>query len=156
MLEIQKEDITSYFDENSLIKDDYYNSIKNLIKCKYCNKILKEPMMCKECQLAICKNCIDNLNKDNHECENPVFTKNTQAISLLGTLKYLCQNCKGEIKGDDIENHLKNGCIKNNNPTKLIDAIFRKKVLTKLDKEEIKKLSEQKDKVNHLSSKYLN
>jgi len=41
--------------------DDYYKGIKSLIQCKYCNKILKDPMMCKECQGAYCNNCIDEL-----------------------------------------------------------------------------------------------
>ena len=107
MLENQKGDINSYFDENSLIEDGYFNSIKSLITCKYCNKILKEPMMCNECQGKFCKNCIEELGKDNHKCESPVYIENTNAKSLLGTLKYLCKNCKSEIKGSDIENHLK-------------------------------------------------
>ena len=153
MKENQKEDITSYFDENSLLEDDYYNNIKNLIKCKYCNKILKEPMMCRECLGTFCLNCIEELGKDNHKCESPVYIENTNAKSLLGTLKYLCKNCKNEIKGKDIENHLKDGCKKNLNPSKLMDAIYRKEKLRKLSPGEIKKLSDENTKVNHISSK---
>ena len=46
---------------------------------------------------------------------------------MIQKLKYLCNNCKQEVKEADIESHIKNGCIKNKNPTKLIDAIYRKK-----------------------------
>ena len=153
MLEIEKGDINSYFDKNILIEDDHYNSIKSIIQCKYCNKILKEPMMCKECLGAFCKNCIDELGKNNHKCESPVYVENTNAKALLGTLKYLCKNCKSEVKGSDIENHLKEGCEKNENPSKLMDCIFRKKSLTKLKQEEIKKLEDKKTNMYHISSK---
>ena len=156
MKENQKEDINSYFDENSLIEDDYYNNIKNLIKCKYCNKILKEPLMCRECLDAFCKNCIDELGKDNHKCESPVYIENTNAKDLLGTLKYLCKNCKSEVKGKDIENHLKEGCIENRNMSKLFDAIYRKEKLRKLSLDEIKRLSNEKFNVNHISCKFFN
>ena len=156
MLENQKGDINSYFDENSLIEDGYFNSIKSIITCQYCNKILKEPMMCQKCQGKFCKNCIEELGKDNHKCESPVYIENTNAKELLGTLKYLCKNCKSEIKGKDIENHLKEGCIRNRKPTELMDAIYRKQSLKKLTKEEIKKLQNEKNKANIITGKLYN
>ena len=154
MLENEKGDINSYFDENSLIEDDHYNSIKSIIQCKYCNKILKEPLMCRECLGTFCLNCIEELGKDNHKCESPVYIENTNAKSLLGTLKYLCKNCKNEIKGKDIENHLKEGCIENRNMSKLFDTIYRKEKLRKLALDEIKRLSNEN--VNHISCKFFN
>ena len=54
-----EDDSGVYFDDDCLIEDDYYNSVKNLIKCNFCNKILQEPMMCLDCQSALCKNCKD-------------------------------------------------------------------------------------------------
>ena len=68
-----EDDLEPYFDENNPIEDDYYKGIKSLIQCKYCNKILKDPMMCKECQGAYCNNCIDELNSDNHKCKKPLI-----------------------------------------------------------------------------------
>jgi len=44
-----EDDLDIYFDEDCLIKDEYYNSVKNLIKYNFCHKILQEPMMCLEC-----------------------------------------------------------------------------------------------------------
>lgn len=151
MKENQEDDV--FFDDSCLIEDDYYSSIKELIKCKICKKILKEPMMCLGCQSAFCKNCTDNLNQENHSCENPKYQENKTAISLLKTLKYLCKNCKSEVKAGDIENHLEKGCQKNENPTKYINEIFRKQSLIRLNHDEIKKLSENKKKVNHITSK---
>ena len=142
-----------YFDDDCLIEDDYYRSIKDLIKCNFCHKILHEPMMCLDCQAAFCKNCKDELENINHKCEKPSYVQNKSAISLIGQLKYLCKNCKSEIKEIDIENHLKEDCLKNENPSKLINAIYRKKALKKLNRQEIKSISEQNKKVNHISGK---
>jgi len=154
MLERDIEDIENigpYFDENSPIEDEYYKGIKNLVVCNYCNKILKNPMMCIECQGAFCQKCTDELTDENHKCKKPTYSKNQGAIALLKNLKYLCNNCKNEIKQENIEAHLNEGCAKNENPTKLMDEIFRKKTLQKLTQDEIKKLSEEKKKVNHLT-----
>ena len=140
-----------YFTDDCLIEDEYYNGIKDLIKCKFCHKILKDPMMCNDCQGAFCKSCSEELINDNHKCEKPTFAKNKNAIEMIKKLKYLCNNCKREIREMDIEDHIKEGCIKNKNPTKLINSIYRKKTLKKLDVNEKKKLSDKK--VNHISCK---
>ena len=63
-----------------------------------------------------------------------------------------CKNCIDEL-GKDIENHLKEGCIENRNMSKLFDTIYRKEKLRKLSPGEIKKLSDENTKVNHISSK---
>ena len=63
------------------------------------------------------------------------------------------QNCKTEVKEIDIENHIKEGCLKNENPTKLINSIYRKKALKKLTQQEIKRITEENKKVNHISGK---
>ena len=152
-IEEDEEDSKSYFDEDNPIEDEYYKGIKNLIQCKYCNKIIKDPMMCKDCQGGFCNKCISELNKKNHKCKKPSYVKNISAISLLKNIKYLCNNCKNEIKQENIETHLKEGCVKNENPTKLMDEIFRKKTLQKLTQDEIKNLSEEKENVNHLTCK---
>ena len=151
MLEKEINSIESYFDENSLIEDEYYNGIKDSIKCKYCNNILKSPMMCEKCQWAFCNNCTEEIQNDNHKCENPSYIENKLANSLLGNLKYLCKNCKCEIKQSDIENHLIKKCVKNDNPIKYIDELYRKQKLIKLDSDEIKKIPGNK--MNHISSK---
>ena len=153
MSENLTEETNKYFDENSLIEEDYYNGIKETIKCKYCNNILKSPMMCMECFLTFCKKCTEEMGDECHKCKEPKYVENKQTISLLGKLKYLCKNCNKEIFKADIEAHLKEGCAKNDNPTKLMDEIYRKKKLIKLNEDEIKKLHGKK--INHISGKKL-
>ena len=150
------DEIYPYIDDDCLIEDELYKDIKDTIKCKYCNEILKEPMMCIVCGESFCNNCIKKMQKDkknSHKCKKAKYVKNQNTIKLMGKLKYLCKNCKYEIKKEDIENHLKEGCEKNENPSKLMDCIFRKKSLTKLKQEEIKKLEDKKTNMYHISSK---
>lgn len=154
MLE-EDEDSNAYFTDKNLIEDEYYLGIKDLVTCKLCHNILKEPMMCLECQKSFCKNCSEELTIDFHLCEKPNFIKNKNVIEMIQKLKYLCNNCKQEVKEADIESHIKNGCIKNKNPTKLIDAIYRKKALKLLTPGEKNKLSDGNVKVNHISGKIL-
>ena len=91
--------------------------------------------------------------KNQHKCKKAKYVENENMIKTMGKLKYLCNNCKHEIKKEDIENHLKEGCERNENTTKLMDCIFRKKSLTKIDQEEVKKLTDKKTKIEHISSK---
>ena len=155
MKEIFEEDISAYFDEKSLIEDEYYNTIKDMIKCKHCHNMLKDPMMCIKCQREYCRNCIGELGKEEHPCENSDFVKYKyhSAISFIGKLKYLCKNCKAEIKKEEIENHIKEGCVKNDTPSQLINEFYRKQNLRILKRDEKETLSNQKKNVNHISSK---
>ena len=148
----EKNDEDNYFDLDNPIEDEYYKGIKKLIKCNNCGKIIKDPMMCKECQAAFCKKCTEEINVQ-HKCKNPSFVENMSASFLLKSLKYLCQNCKVEVKQEQIEKHLEEGCVLNDKPTKLYDEIFRKKQLETVTNDEIKKLPEEKKDVNHITCK---
>ena len=148
----ENEEPKSYFDLDNPIEDEYYKGIKNLIKCKNCGKIIKDPMMCKECQGAFCKKCTEETNGE-HKCADPSFVENISANFLLKNLKYLCQNCKDEVKQEKIESHLKEGCIQNEKPSTLIEEIFRKKSLEPVTQEELKKLPGQSKNVNHVTCK---
>ena len=54
---ITNDNSNEYFDDNSLVEDDYYYRIKDIITCKSCNNIiLNDPMMCNKCHLTLCKN----------------------------------------------------------------------------------------------------
>ena len=151
MLKESNKNLESYFDENSPIKDDFFNAFKNMIACRYCGEILKDPLICIECQESFCSKCTKELNKKIHQCIHPSFQKNISAISLLENVKYLCNNCKNVIPKKNIEKHLKDGCIKIENP--LINEIFRKESLQKLTDDELKNLSKEKNNINHLTCK---
>ena len=156
MLEKRIEVEEPYFDDDCLIENEYYNDIKDIIKCNYCSQILKEPMICLSCQLPFCKKCTKNAAKKKniyHKCKKPKYDENKNVINTMAKLKYLCKNCKMEIKKENIEEHLKVGCEKNENETKYMDAIRRKKSLTKLSKEEIRNLGLRNKRMNHISGK---
>ena len=42
--------------------------------------------MCNECQGKFCKNCIEELGKDNHKCESPVYVEDANAKAFQGHL----------------------------------------------------------------------
>ena len=150
---MSENETNKYFDEESLIEDDYYNSIKNMIVCKYCQKLFKEPMMCTECFITFCKKCTEEMGNECHECKAPKYVLNKQTKDLLEKLKYLCKNCNKEIYKADIEGHLKERCAKNENPCKLMDEIYHKNKLIRLNEDEIKKLHGKK--INHITCKNL-
>lgn len=146
-----------FFTEDCIIKDEYYNSFKKVILCKICFKILKEPMMCTQCQVNYCKNCIEDWSKDHsrcpQDCEIPNYIKNIDKESIISNLKYRCNNCQEEVKYSQIESHLSKGCEKNENSLRLSESIYKKKKLIKLTEQDIKKLKQNKEEINYLTSK---
>ena len=146
-----------YITDECIIDDDTYREIKDLIKCNKCNKILKEPMLCKSCQTTYCKSCIEdwsqNYNHCPNNCENPEYVKSIDKSALLSTLKFLCNNCKEEVKYNNVESHLKLGCQTNQTTSKLFQTITKKKKLRKLTSEEVQRVKDEGEKINHLSSK---
>ena len=72
---------------------------------------------------------------------------------ILSLLKFRCQNCKEEIKYNDVQAHLNSGCEANLNSCRLVDSIYIKKKLIKLKDEEIHNIADMGNKINHLSSK---
>ena len=145
-----------FITDDCVIQDDVYSGIKDIIKCKICSKILKEPMLCRECQSVYCKACIDNIDNKHKicpKCENPEYVPSIDKSAILSMLKFLCKNCKKEIKYNDVESHLNKGCKKNLTENKLIEQIYKKKELKKLTPDEIEEVRNKGHKINHLSSK---
>lgn len=44
-----------YIDDDCLIQDENYLTFKPLMECFICKKILKNPVMCSNCQSNFCK-----------------------------------------------------------------------------------------------------
>ena len=150
-----KED--EFFDDDCLIKDENYLTFKPIMLCNICNKILKNPMMCTQCQGSFCKKCIDhwseNYAKCPKNCQNPTYKKNNDKLALLSMLKYKCKNCKSEIKYNDVQSHIGHGCKKRDNESKLIEEICKKKKLKKLSDEEINEIKRDNKQINNITSK---
>ena len=144
----------AYIDDDCIIKDETFLMFQNLLICDICKKILKNPMMCKNCQKVFCKACIDKRGEcPSSNCLGSEFIINTDKQAMLKMIIYSCRNCKEEVKYDDVEKHLKNGCITQTDEPKLADTIRKKPKLRKLTPEEVKKAKDKGEKIYHLSSK---
>ena len=146
-----------YIDDDCVIKDENYFMIKSLILCELCNKILKSPMMCSSCQKNFCKDCIekweDNYAHCPNKCNNPTYIKNNDKLAILSLLKFICKNCKEEVKYNDIQTHVNSNCNRNENQSKLSDILYKKKRLKQLTKEEMYYIKQRKGKITYITSK---
>jgi hypothetical protein len=144
----------SYIDDNCIIKDETFLGIKSSIICDICKKILKDPVMCSNCQKVFCKACIDEKGEcTTIGCLGNRLDKCADKCVMLGLIKYCCKNCKEVVKYNDVEKHLKSGCkFRENEPT-LADCINKKHELKKLTKEEVKNAKKNNEEIYHLSSK---
>ena len=146
-----------FITDDCVIENEAYKSFKDLIKCIICNQILKDPIMCKECQKVFCKSCLDNWKNNSKKCPNkckkPKYVKNIDKHAMLSLISFRCKNCKEEIKYDNVQSHLSLGCEKNLVEDRLVDSIYIKKKLRKLSKKEITEIADKGIVTNHLSSK---
>ena len=102
-----------FFDGRQKIKDRYYNEIKALIECFWCHKIVKTPLNCIKCNHIFCRDCFEE--NSHHFCDNRELSTTVDINAHLKGLRFICKNCSNEVKYENIENHIKNGCIKTAN-----------------------------------------
>ena len=103
--------------EDYVIKDDFYNSIKEEISCSICSCIKRKPTMCSKCQNSFCESCIEEWKKKSSECPfkciNPSYTFCRIINNLLSKLHFKCKNNCGEnIPYDKLEAHYEYECNK--------------------------------------------
>ena len=97
----------------TVIKNDTYESLKEYIICPKCKKIILEPVMCSKCENHFCKKCIDKKNKCPNGCKKVKL--NDSKKNFIKKLKFKCiRGCGTEIPYDDITDHYKSDCDKNN------------------------------------------
>ena len=146
-----------YIDDDCLIQDENYLTFKPLMDCFICKKILKNPVMCSNCQSNFCKKCIENWSDEHskcpNNCENSEYKTNQDKMALLSILKFKCKNCKSEVKYNDVKSHVDSGCGKLERESKLCEIIYKKKKLKKLTSEEVKKAKEKNEEINYITSK---
>ena len=142
-MKLDKED---YFSDDCIVKDNFFISIEDLLKCPLCNKILKEPYMCKDCQSVYCKKCLENnsnLKKCPKDGKEITFIYSIVKNDLLSKLKYKCKKCSKIVIQTDIKSHLEENCKHEENNRKrektLAEIIRTKKQLIKLSEKEIQK-----------------
>ena len=132
-----------YFDEDSPIEDQLYISLKELLICPYCHKLIKNPFMCNKCQKNYCKKCLEdysNMKKCPNDNKDSEFKHSVMINEMLSKLKYKCKNCKKEILQSDIKSHLETNCkhAEIEHKKTLADEIHTEKKLIKLPKDEMK------------------
>ena len=154
-MRVDDDDEEKYITDDCAIKDQNYKAFEKFILCDFCKKILRSPMMCKSCQKVFCKKCKDKWAQSCEKCQNPEYVVNNDKSVMLSMISFLCKNCKSEVKYNDIESHLKSGCIKNNDTStnQLMNAFTNKKKLTKLSKEEVSEITKKGIKINRITGK---
>ena len=84
-----------------------------MIECFWCHKIVKTPLNCIKCNHIFCRDCFEEIS--HHWCENRELSTTVDINAHLKGLRFICKNCSNEVKYENIENHIKNGCIKTAN-----------------------------------------
>ena len=107
-----------YINEETIIKNETFNSFQDLIICQICQCIMLEPVMCMNCQNYYCKKCIDDWQKKSkkcpNRCENPNYKSVIERNRLITKMKFKCtKGCGAEILFDDLKNHYSSNCLEN-------------------------------------------
>ena len=164
------ESIREYINDNTLVKNEYYNAFQDTVACPLCLCVLIEPVMCMKCQNVYCKKCADDWAKKDtkcpNRCEEPHYQKCKIKDEILSNLTFKCSHCKQEISYnackthkkiceffDDyeiidenfIESYTSNGDTSTPTPTPKFDKI------QKLSSEEMSQI--EKSEINYMTSK---
>ena len=131
-----------YFTDDSVVEDQLYLSLKDLLICPYCHKLIKNPFMCNKCQKNYCKKCLEdfsNMKKCPYDNKESEFKHSIMINEMLSKLKYKCNNCKKEIPQSDIKSHLETNCeyVELEHQKTLAEIIQTKKELIKLSPQEM-------------------
>ena len=131
-----------YFTDDCIIKDSLYISLKDLIICPLCCKLLKNPYMCVKCQKSYCKKCLEensNLKICPNDKEETQFIHSVFADGMLSNLKCKCKNCLKEVIQSDINAHLEENCehVEIERKKTLAEELKTKKQLIKLSSKEM-------------------
>ena len=107
-----------YINEETIIKNENYESFQDMIICQICQCIMLEPVMCLECQNHYCKKCIEDWKKKSdkcpNRCENTIYKNIIEKNRLITKFKFKCiKGCGAEIPFDDIKNHYASNCLEN-------------------------------------------
>ena len=112
-MKLEKLEKVEYITDSCLVQNQLYFSLKDLLICPYCHKLLKNPFMCSKCQKNYCKKCLEdysNMKKCPNDNKESEFKHSIMINEMLSKLKYKCKNCKKEVIKDEIKSHLEENC----------------------------------------------
>ena len=101
-----------YLDEEDIINKNYYEQIKEMIKCIICFNIIEDPVQCSICKYHFCKECIIKLARCPMGCQNYEIIPGTSCNELLSGIKIKCNKCGEEVNYDNIKKHKEEDCQK--------------------------------------------
>jgi predicted Zn-ribbon and HTH transcriptional regulator len=90
-----------------VINKDYLNSLKDIIKCSLCNKIMINPTDCEECGHSFCYDCIST-KECPFKCKEKKLKPSSMGIkTMLNKLIFKCENkgCNEEIPYLNVKAH---------------------------------------------------
>ncbi len=120
-----------YVNEETIIKDNKYELLKEYIECKRCGLILIKPVICFECQNIFCKKCIEECNNQGTcpmKCKNPILKDVNENKNQIKNLRFRCiKGCGEAIPFNNIINHYSSNCLS------------KKKKIKCLNKDEVSK-----------------
>lgn len=133
-----------YVNEETIIKDEIFESLKDMILCPLCKKLLLESIMCLNCQNQYCKKCLGKRKFKKVKCPNCKKSKTNEMKNLLiKKFKFKCiKGCGEEILYDNISKHYKSNCMKD------------KKKLKILAKEKVAEIKKKNKDIKYLTSKF--
>ena len=113
-----------FINEETIIKNDFYESLKDSLICPICSKLLIESIICSSCQKNFCKNCIEECIKKGincpNRCNNSIFKENSEENLLIKKCKFKCiRGCGEEILFTDIKRHYSSNCLLKINKSKV-------------------------------------
>jgi hypothetical protein len=140
-----------YVNEETVVKNELYESLKDNIICQICQCLMIEPIICLNCQNYFCKNCVESWKAKSNlcplNCENPIYKNVIGKNNLISKLKFKCiKGCGEEILYDNIKEHYNSNCVKKESQEKI-------KFLTAGEAEKLTKEGKQ---IEYMSSKYIN
>ena len=150
-------EMEKYINEDTIIKNETFNSFPELIICQICQCIMLEPVMCLKCQNYYCKKCIEDWKKKSptcpNKCEEPIFKNVIEKNRLITKMKFKCiKGCGAEILFDDIKKHYSSNCLINKDND---DKEEKKSNIKILSKAQVKELKNKNENAKYFTSNYI-
>ena len=135
-----------------IIKDDFFNSVKEEVTCSICLDIKIDPVMCVKCQNSYCSKCIRDWQSKSglcpFQCESPQYNTARVVKNLVCKLNFRCKNgCDKIIPFEKIQTHNEFECEKINFREKYQKLIDKYNVLLEQNKE----LEQNVEKIFHFN-----
>ena len=134
-----------------VIKDEFFNSVKDEVICSICFDIKVDPIMCTNCQNSYCSKCIKSWNSKSFkcpfQCDSPKYNVARVVKNLICKLNFRCKNgCDKIIPFEKVDSHNEFECEKIDFKEKYQKLVSKYNELLEQNKE----LERNVDKIFHL------